>query len=66
MMGDKGEPIGVPKVCLYIMLLKIKRVEFKTSLTAFKNSDSGRSNIPYKTPSVRNAVKSQINRNIRE
>lgn len=41
-IGDKGDPIGELKVCLYIILLNVKKVEFKTSLIAFKNSDSGK------------------------
>lgn len=45
-IGDKGDPIGVLKICLYIMLLNVKKEEeFKTSLIVFKNSDSGRQQI---------------------
>jgi len=36
--GDKGEPIGVPKTCLYITLLNEKYVELRISFIAFINS----------------------------
>jgi len=32
-IGDRGEPMGVPKICLYIILLKVKNVE---SIIKFK------------------------------
>jgi len=34
-MGDKGEPIGVPKTCLYTTLLNEKNVDSKTNFNAF-------------------------------
>jgi len=39
--GDKGEPIGVPKVCLDILPLKVKNVEDKINCTADMNSSMG-------------------------
>ena len=38
-IGDKGDPIGVPKFCLYISPLKLKYVELST------NSNVGLGNI---------------------
>jgi len=35
-MADKGDPIGIPKVCLYTKLLKVKKVKVKTNSTAKK------------------------------
>ena len=40
-MGDKGEPMGVPYICLYVRLLKLKNVELRTSLTPIRNSFLG-------------------------
>src|SRR5436190_18849983 len=40
-IGDRGEPIGVPKVCWYMMLLNIKKVECKTKRIAMINSFIG-------------------------
>lgn len=31
MMGERGEPIGVPYDCRYMTLLKVKNMEFKTN-----------------------------------
>jgi len=39
--GDKGEPIGVSKVCLYILPLKVKNVEDKINCKAKMNSATG-------------------------
>jgi len=41
MMGERGEPIRVPKICLYVMWLKEKKVKLIINLTAHKNSFSG-------------------------
>jgi len=38
MTEDKGEPIEVPKVCLYMILLNVKYVKNKTNFTADINS----------------------------
>jgi len=40
-IGDNGDPIGVPNFCLYILLLKMKKVESITILTAIRNSSLG-------------------------
>jgi len=37
-IDDNGEPIGVPKICLYIKLSKVKKVEFNINCTAKINS----------------------------
>jgi len=37
MMGDTGEPIGVPNFCLYKLLLNEKKVECIISCNANKN-----------------------------
>jgi len=41
MMGDKGEPMGVPNFCLYIVLLKVKYVDSKIIFSAAINSSFG-------------------------
>ena len=41
MIGDNGDPIGVPCVCLKIVLLKEKNVDDNTNFTANRNSSSG-------------------------
>jgi len=41
-MGDKGEPMGTPKVCLNVKLLNVKKVKVKTNLIAIINSVKGR------------------------
>jgi len=40
-MGDKGDPIGIPKICLYIILLNVKYVQDSTNLIAIKKSFLG-------------------------
>jgi len=40
-IGERGEPMGVPKTCLKYKPLNLKKVESKTKLTAVKNSFSG-------------------------
>lgn len=45
MMGDSGEPIGAPNFCLYMFLLKVKKVEFRISETAPRNSFLGMSHL---------------------
>jgi len=37
-MGDNGEPIGVPKTCLYIILLNEKNVDFNINFNALIKS----------------------------
>jgi len=39
--GDKGESMGVPKICLYILLSNVKKVEFKINFIPIKNFSSG-------------------------
>jgi len=38
MMGNKGELIRVPNLCLYGLLLKVKKIEFIISCNTIKNS----------------------------
>ena len=40
-MGEKGEPIGVPNVCLYIALLNLKNTEDDINSIAHINSVLG-------------------------
>lgn len=39
-IGERREPIGLPKVCLYILLSNLKKVECKTNLIAMINSSN--------------------------
>jgi len=41
MIGDSEKPIGVPKVCLYMTLLKVKYVDVKTNFTGEIKSSIG-------------------------
>lgn len=40
-MGESGDPIGTPNVCLYTLLLNEKYVDERTHSIAFKNSVNG-------------------------
>jgi len=40
-IGDKGHPIGVSKIWLYILLLKVKKVVVKINFSISTNSTYG-------------------------
>lgn len=44
-IGESGEPIGVPNFCLYIIIIKTKNVEFKINCKIMKNSSFGMSTL---------------------